>query len=197
MKRIVLLGCLMVPGVATAQEAPRAPFTGPYAGLSAGVHEHRFRLEFGDAEIGRTATRTYRDTGIAGGAFAGVDLAVSRRLRVGAEVSGHLGGGDGGRADFGGGRTFELRPRWGLTAVGRAGIVLGDRALVYATLGYGGYRYRLRTAVFVENASDWRDSVAFGGGVEYRLGDRIGMRADVRNLGGQATQFLLGVPIRF
>ena len=198
MKRIAVAAWLFVPGAALAQEAPRerAPFTGAYAGLGAGVHEHRFDLEISASGISRSARTTYRDAGAAAAAFAGYDLPIGRIVRVGAELSGHVGGGDGPRASLGP-LFYEQRPRWGVTAVARAGIVAGDRVMVYGTLGYGGYRYRLRSSVFVENASDWGDSLAYGGGVEYRISDRIGVRADVRNLSFQATQFLVGVPVRF
>jgi outer membrane immunogenic protein len=195
--RIVLGLVLLVPGVAAAQDGAVPRFTGLYAGPEVSVQEHGFDIEVSEPAVGFRSEREYGRTGVAAGGFAGFDFAATRRLRVGGEAGATVGGGSGGRADLPGGNRYEQRPRWGWRAVARAGYVLGDRTLVYATLGYGAQRNRIRTSIFIDGVGEWERGVAGGIGVEYRVARAVSLRLDARHVAGASNQLSLGVPIRF
>ncbi|MFD1036628.1 outer membrane protein [Sphingomonas hankookensis] len=170
-------------------------FTGAYAGIEAGVRQHRFELEVTEPRFGTTETRRYDAIGFGGGAFAGYDLAATSRLRLGVEAAVVAGGG----SPVAGvnGRSYREYPQWGYRVGGRIGYVVGDRALVYGAAGFGAQRHDFRDGLGVDNADHWSNGVSYGGGVEYRVSRRVGVRLDYRELGGVSRALTLGVPVRF
>ncbi|WP_230772787.1 outer membrane protein [Sphingomonas sp. Leaf4] len=197
MKLLVATGAAMVASAMPghAQDRLNTAFTGGYAGAEIGVQEHHFDLEITVPLFNVTETNTYRSRGVAGGAFAGFDLAVAPRVRLGAEAA--IGtGGTQATARLPGG-VYAEDPQWNYRVGGRAGYVIGDHALVYATLGYGAHRVRVTDDFAVEGASDWSHSVTYGGGIEVRASRRIGVRLDYRELAGVNRTLMLGVPVRF
>lgn len=181
------------PAAAAAQDA--RPFEGAYAGPEIGAHEHHFYIETTDLVTGDMRGRYYRAWGIGGGAFAGYDLAVSDAVRVGAEAEVSLGGATNRLDGYGG--TFAQHPRYGYRVVGRIGRVLGDRTMVYGSLGYGGHRYGIEDSIGIEDTRAWQSSFVVGGGVAYRIGRRVDVRLDFKHLDNSMSHILLGVPIRF
>lgn len=200
-KLLVATGVAMavsaVPGHAQDRSAPavEVAFTGVYAGLEAGVRQHRFELELTEPRFGTTETRRYDATGFGGGAFAGYDLALAPRIRLGVEAALVAGGGSPvARVN---GRSYREEPQWGYRVSGRAGYVVGDRVLVYAAAGYGAERHDFRDGLGISGADHWSNGVSYGGGVEYQVSRRVGVRLDYRELGGVSRALTLGVPVRF
>lgn len=202
MKRaLIVIGacCAAVP--ATAQE--RAPFTGPSAGVGVGYLEHHFGIEVEEARNGEVVSRRdfyERSDGVGAVAWGGYDWSISRRGRIGVEVEANVGGGrngfDGAEYGLDGGR-YEQTPRWGIHGTARAGYLLTDRLMPYASLGYGGNRYGIRDEVGLGRGNRWGSSFVVGAGAEYRLGTRVGVRLDGKHVDNQTWQLMVGVPVRF
>ena len=184
------------PMSASAQAVdPAVPFTGAYAGVEAGLHEHHFYIERSDPATGRVQGRYYRSWDIGGGAFAGYDAAVAPRVRIGGEIGISVGGGTPvARFETG---TYSQRPQWGYRVTAKAGYLIGDRTMAYGTFGYGGHRYRIDNRANVLDAHPWGSSFTIGAGIEHRLSDRAALRLDFRHLDNSMNHLLVGVPIRF
>lgn len=179
-----LLTCL--PATAFAQEKPA--FSGVYAGPEAGVLIHGFRL--GD----ENSSRKYVGAGVAGGGFAGVMLPATERLRLGGEVAVQAGGGTVRSQELF--AFYEQKARWGYSVTARAGYVLGDRTMVFAEAGYGGYRYDVRLANVIDDDGDGPDGLVGGIGIERQIGRNVGVRLRAQ-AGREHGRILLGLPIRF
>lgn len=180
----------------TTQSDVNAAFTGTYAGPELGAHEHHFYIEQTNLETGETRGRYYRAWGVGGGAFAGYELPIARRLRLGVEAGISLGG-NAPVYRVANGASYSQQPQWGLRATGRVGYVLGDKLLAYGTFGYGGHRYRLENTAGVTDTHNWGSSFTIGAGFEYRASRRIGVRLDFRHLDNSMSHILVGIPIRF
>ncbi|MET3724519.1 outer membrane beta-barrel protein [Sphingomonas trueperi] len=181
-------------GAATAH-AQQAPFSGTYAGVEAGVIEHHFYLDV-TVNDRPYSSRYYRDTGFGGGGFAGYDLAIAPRWRIGGEVEGTVGGGSPEaviRDDY----RYGQSPRVGYRVTGRLGFVATPRLLLYGKGGYGGNRYRLTGNAGVQDAHGWSSSFVVGAGAEWRVTDHAGLRLDYTHVDNSSHQLMLGVPIRF
>lgn len=176
---------------ARAQVADRPAFSGAYGGPEIGAHEHHFYIESSNG-----AGRYYRAWGVGGGVFAGYDLPVWPRVRIGIEASVSLGGATP-IARLTNGTFYARHPQWGLRGTGRVGYLLSDRLLAYGTFGYGGHYYRVDNPAGVTNSHDWGSSFTIGAGAEYRIARAIGVRLDFRHLDNSMSHFLIGVPIRF
>src|SRR5207244_629646 len=100
------------------------------------------------------SSRYYRASGVGAGLFAGYDLPVASRLRLGVEAEATFGGATP-TATFTDGTTFFEKPRYGYRLVGRAGYVAAPRLMIYASGGYGGNRYRLGGTAAVADAHQW------------------------------------------
>ena len=174
----------------------RPAFTGAYAGPEIGAHEHHFYLDQTARRTGSTEGRYYRAWGVGGGVFAGYDVAVLPRVRLGLEAGISVGGNNP-VARFPDGTDYTQHPQFGYRVTGRAGYLLGDRLLAYGTFGYGGHRYRLEGTARVEDARRWGSSFTIGAGFEYRASDRFGVRLDFRHLDNQMSHILVGIPVRF
>jgi outer membrane immunogenic protein len=191
---LVLPLAAMGPAAAMAQGSE--PFSGPYVGPELGLHEHHFYIRETDAVTGVSQGRYYRAWGVGGGVFAGYDLPLAERVRLGVEASLSIGGATA-EAHFDDGGFYRQNPRYGAKVTARLGYVLGEDVLVYGTAGYGGHRYRVEQSGEILGATDWGDSFTLGAGVELRLGDRAGLRLDLRHLDNQMNQVLVGIPVRF
>ncbi|MEL7708047.1 outer membrane beta-barrel protein [Citromicrobium bathyomarinum] len=181
--------------LAPAAHAQEVPFEGAYAGPLVGVLEHHFYLELTDEQTGATDGGYTRDWDIGGGAMAGYDLAVSDRVRIGAEVS-LLKGGGSPEIYLNGGR-YQQNERFGYRATLRAGVVAADRALFFVKGGFGGDRYAIDNSAGVEDAREWRTSFVVGAGAQVRLDERIDLRFEYEHLDSSAHAFFVGLPIRF
>ena len=194
---IVATGCCAAP--AMAQD--RVIFTGPSAGIGAGYLEHHFGLEVEASQNGELISRQdyyERSHGVGAVTWVGHDWAISPRGRIGVELEGNVGGRttsfDGSEYGLPGGR-YEQTPRWGVHGTVRAGYLLTDRLMPYASAGYGGNRYRVRDGVGLGDGNSWGSSFVVSAGVEYRASDRIGVRLDGKHVDNQTWQLMLGVPI--
>lgn len=185
---------LTMPSLAFAQ-AEDAPFTGPYIGADAGVAEHHFSLEETDLSTGQTKVQSHRAWGPGGSVFGGYDVAISPNVRIGAEL-GLVAGGDNPVARPNSGGRFSMYPQWGYRVTGRLGYVASETLMGYASFGYGGNHYRIENTAGVTGAHRWNSSFTVGGGAEYRLSPRIGIRADFRHLDNASNNFMLGAAIR-
>lgn len=192
---MMMIGWPMVADAQPAGQARNAAFTSGYAGAEIGAHEHHFFIEVSDPAGGPVEGRYYRAWGIGGGAFAGYDVAVAPRVRIGGEVGISLGG-DNPVARFDAG-TYSQHPQWGYRATAKIGYLIGKRTLAYGTFGYGGHRYRIDNDAGVLDAHEWGSSFTIGAGVEYRLSNRAGLRLDFRHLDNSMSHILIGVPVRF
>ncbi|WP_162875603.1 outer membrane protein [Sphingomonas crusticola] len=191
---IIVVAAAATPGFAANGRA--VAFTGAYAGPELGAHEHHFYLRETNLATGAQRGRYYRAWGVGGGAFAGYQFPVGRRVRIGAEVGWGIGG-DAPVAHFSGGTRYARHPQWGVRGTGRLGYMLTERLLGYGTFGYGGYRYRDDNSAGVTNAQAWASSFTVGAGAEYRLSTRLGIRLDFRHLDNSMSQILVGIPIQF
>ena len=184
----------LAAGAAAAAPADAA-FTGPYAGAEAGVIEHHYFLE--TRAGGLILNRGYRrGWGTGGGVVAGYDVAVSRRLRVGAEAGLVLGGATNPTV-FANGTSLVLKPRYGYRLTLHGGALLGSKLFAYVIGGYGGHHYRVSNSAGVTGIEESGSSFVVGAGAEYRLLRRAGLRFNYRHLDNQTHEFLVGVPVRF
>jgi outer membrane immunogenic protein len=189
-----VIACGSAAAPACAQEAA---FTGAHAGLEAGVLEHHYGIIV--EEDGIVVRDEYqRSWGVGGGIFAGYDMEVSPRIRVGTEASLVAGGETNTARIVQNGTELSLSPRWGYRLTGRAGLLVQSNLLVYALGGFGGHRYELRSnSAGVENPPVDGDSFIIGGGIEYRASRRMSLRFDFKHLDNQTNQFFIGIPVRF
>lgn len=197
MKYPSVMAALMVASPVAAQDA-RLPFTGPSVGIEAGPLEHHFVIEFEHYEndtLVASDERYYRASGFGGGVFASYDIAASRNWRLGIEIAGTAGGRRN-RATFDT-LVYEQRPDFGVRGTARAGYVLTPRLMAYGSVGYGGNKYRIRDGFGIGDTNAWGSSFVIGGGAEYRLDRRYGIRFDVKHVDNQTWQAFMGVPIRF
>ena len=191
---------LLATGVATSALAQEArPFTGPSVGVEAGYLEHHFALEFEERDAqGQLLSRDdqyYRAHGIGGGAFAGYDVAISERGRLGVEL-GVQAGGRTNAAHFDG-ASYSQAPRYGAHLAVRAGYAVTHRLMGYALTGYGGNRYRIRDGLGIGDENEWGSSFIVGAGAEYRASPRVGARLQLLHVDNQTWSVFAGVPIRF
>ena len=207
MKAIILATAAFWPAGAIAQTTSAdpdgagetraaAPFTGSYAGVELGGHEHHFYLNVTNLQTGRITSRYYRGWGFGGGAFVGHEFLVKPRVRVGVEAGISLGGNNP-VAHLPDGTFYTQHPRYGYRATGRVGYLLRENLMVYGTFGYGGHNYRLEGSAHVQDAHEWGSSFTVGAGVQYRLTENVGIRLDFRHLDNQMSHLLIGLPIRF
>lgn len=186
-----------------ADDAPIAPmvlpFTGATIGLEAGWIRHGFTAHFTDFDSsGETAvahTEGHGHGGFGGGAFAGYDFAVAPAIRLGAEVEVVFGGGTDTLTY--GSAFYAKRAHYGLRGVLRAGYVLTPRLMGYATLGYATDRYGIDDTLGVSPSDRSPGGLAVGGGAEYRIDRRFGVRLDYKHADDFSNQLFVGVPVRF
>jgi outer membrane immunogenic protein len=192
-RRLICIACLLWSSNVWAETRS---FTGPVAGIEAGVFEHHFFLET-DPPLPNQPGRYFRSWNVGASVFGGYDIAVADDVRVGVEISAITGGSTNTARSFGPVQQLSLTPRWGYRAVVRAGATLNDRALIYVTGGYGGDRYRTFNPSNVAGVSEWRSSFVVGTGVEIRASSRVGVRLDLKHVDNSSYQLLLGIPVRF
>src|SRR4051812_8596928 len=91
-KAFIVFAALAAGGPARADAAASgAPFSGFHAGAEAGGIEHHFYLT-ASRNGQQLSSRYYRASGIGAGLFAGYDVAVAPRVRLGAEAEATFGG---------------------------------------------------------------------------------------------------------
>jgi len=194
---IATLLCLTVSAGATdaqAQDLDTA-FTGPHLGAAVTATNHHFVAIESNA-TGIISTANVGAWGVGGEGFAGYDLRVSPRLRIGGEAQVEFGGRTAQTItpDF----SLGIDPRYGWSVTGRLGYVVTPKAMVYAGLGYGTHYYRtIASGAATGDGFDRNSSFILRGGMEYRLSKRAGVRLEFEHLDGTRNQFALGIPIRF
>jgi outer membrane immunogenic protein len=181
---------------ATTARAEDRPFIGPYAGIEAGAREDHDYFNIIDLQTGQAVSRYYRAVGPSAGAFAGYDVAIAEHVRIGGEAGINIGGGRDVARSPSGVRFFEQHPRYGYRLSVRAGYVATPRLLLYGTGGYGGNRYRIDYNPGIAGVYQWGSSFIVGGGAEYRVSRRVAVRVDFKHVDNQASQLMLGIPIR-
>lgn len=164
-------------------------------GAEAGLLEHHIYL----AEVGPGGERSnggyHRSWGAGAGLFVGYDVPLSRRVFIGAEMAGVVGGRDI-EANFSDGASYRASPRYGWRLKGRLGYNLTSDFSGYATVGYGGHTYRVDVRA-IEGAETSGSSFVVGGGMVYRLNRRVVIRLDASHLDNQSNQVFIGLPFRF
>ncbi|KTW00385.1 outer membrane protein, partial [Sphingomonas sanguinis] len=78
----------------------------------------------------------------------------------------------------------------------RAGYVLGDRTMVFAEAGYGGYRYDIRLVNVVDDGGNGPSGLVGGIGIERQIGRNVAVRLRAQ-AGSEHGRVLIGLPIRF
>ncbi len=182
---------LLVSAPAAWADDEDGSFRGGHGGGSVVAANHHFVVveSFTD---GTERSFNVSSWGLGGEAFAGYDLAIGKRLRIGGEAQLEFGGRAARYTDPA--YTIGIDPRYGWSVTGRLGYVVAPRSMLYAGIGYGGHRYRgIGAAVGLER----NDSFVLRGGVEYRLNRAAGVRLEFQHLDGTRNQFALGIPIRF
>ncbi|WP_010218734.1 outer membrane protein [Sphingomonas sp. PAMC 26621] len=193
---VTFVGIVAILSAPSASAQARS-YTGPFAGIEAGAREDHVFFDVANLDTGETLSRYYRAVGPSGGAFVGYDVAVAQNVRIGGEVGVNIGGGRPVARLPDSRRFFEEHPRYGYRLSLRAGYLATPRLLLYATGGYGGNRYRIDFNPGIPDIHQWGSSFIVGGGMEYRFRDRTAVRIDFKHVDNQASQLMLGVPIRF
>lgn len=189
--------------IATDEDARIAPmvlpFTGATVGIEAGWIQHRYTAAFTDFDSSGEGAINHREghssSGFGGGAFAGYDVAVAPSIRLGAEVEVVVGGST--NTLVYGDAIYAKRPHYGLRGVLRAGYVFNPRLMGYATLGYATNHYAIDDTIGVSPSDRSPGGLEVGGGAEYRIDRRLGVRLDFKHADDFANQLFVGVPVRF
>jgi len=192
-----------MPAIANAQTADiNENFAGPYVGAQIGWGKRSVDQNFSIANVPNFDRS--RD-GIDYGAYVGFDAPVGPSFVVGGEAE--IGGG--GKTlsqQLTPGITASIDPDWNYMFSGRAGLVAGERALIYGRLGYGREKIDLRVSDTAApansvNESGWSDGAVYGGGVEFALAPNTSARVEYRykDFDGSYNpqQLLAGVSFRF
>ena len=115
-------------------------------------------------------------------AFAGYDLAVTNKVRLGIEGAIGVGLDDGIRTSFAD-NSIEINPEFTYEITGRAGYLVSDNALVYLRGGFQSSRVEATVEPDGEEAFSDKGYVEgwlAGGGVEYALGGNLRTRLEYR-----------------
>jgi outer membrane immunogenic protein len=195
---------LLIAGLAaSAAPASAEEFDGPYVGVAAG---------FTRDEVGPALPQDVTISGDRGQdavyfqGFAGYNLAVAPRVRVGAEAAFGIGADD----DFvasANGTSLEIDPEYSFEFTGRVGYLVTDKLLAYARGGY--QNARVEFELTEAGAAPVRDKESLdgwlvGGGLDYAIGDHLSTRVEYRyvDLGNDGAsydrhQILAGVAWNF
>lgn len=202
-KYFIAAALLALPVAANAQSADAAGnFSGPYVGGQIGWGVRAIDESFGIAGV---PDFDRSKGGVDYGVYFGFDAPVGTNFVLGAEAE-IGGGGKTLRQNLATGITASLEPEWNYMLTGRAGFVAGERALIYARLGYGSEKVDIRVsdtnnAANSFSESEWSDGLVLGAGVEYALAPNTSARLEYRykDFGGSYTpeQILAGVSFRF
>ena len=189
--------------LAAASPALADEFEGPFVGAASGYSRDEVGPELGDGIA--LPTELTRDAAFFQ-VFAGYDLAVASKVRVGVEAAFGLGADDALRLRDPAG-AVTLDPEYTFEVSGRAGYLVADKALLYVR---GGYQNSRVEATVAETGSatvrdkDNADGWLVGGGVEYAFSDALRSRIEYRysDLGSDGAtwdrhQVLAGVLLNF
>ena len=172
---------LLAPAALLTFVSPAAadPFDGPHFGASAGYHRDEVGPQLGDdVELPRELTQDSAYFQL----FAGYDLAVAPKVRLGVEAAIGLGAEDELvlRNDAG---QIEIDPEYTFEATGRLGYLVSDKAMLYVRGGYQNSRIEASftpagqsTTRDKDNADGW----LVGGGGEYAFTDNLRTRIEYR-----------------
>lgn len=171
---IAPLALALISNPAQAEE-----FEGPFVGAAAGYSRDEIGPDVGDGltldqELDRDAAYFQL--------FAGYDHAVAPRVRVGVEAAFGIGADDELRLGDASG-AIVLDPEYTFEFTGRAGYLVGDKALLYVRGGYQNGRVEARlsetgqpTFRDKDNADGW----LAGGGLEYAFSNNLRSRIEYR-----------------
>ncbi|MGE0668759.1 MAG: outer membrane protein [Sphingomonadales bacterium] len=179
-------------GAAAAQSAgDRNPFTGFYAGGQVGYDSfqlnNRSDIPDFDDENGGRITGLGSD-GIAAGAVLGYSFPLGDAFILGVEGTGRWSDASGNTSvsDDTSDSRIEQGNRWSWGVMGRLGLMISDRTMLYASGGWGQTRFNTRfintpsggdpVEVFDDGLT--RDAWRVGGGVEAALGGGWAARLD-------------------
>ena len=200
-KYLVAAALLALPVAGHAQDVSEN-FSGPYVGGQVGYGNRSIDVDFGLAGV--PDFDRDRDS-IDYGAYFGFDAPVGTSFVLGGEAE--IGsGGRKLRQPLTTGLTATVDPDWNYMLSGRAGFLAGDRALIYARLGYGAEQVDIRVTDATTPANSFRDKgwsegAVYGGGVEYALSPTSSARVEYRykDFEGSYTnqQVLAGFSFRF
>lgn len=195
---------LLIAGLAaSAAPASAEAFDGPYVGVAAG---------FTRDEVGPALPQDVTISGDRGQdavyfqGFAGYNLAVAPRVRLGTEAAFGIGADD----NFVASNTnasLDIDPEYSFEFTGRVGYVVSDKLMAYARGGYQNARVEFELAEAgstVLRDKDNLDGWLVGGGLDYAFGDHLSTRVEYRyvDLGNDGAswdrhQVLAGVAWNF
>ena len=172
----IRFGAAPPPGPAAAARAP-VVFSGPYVGIQLGhgalVSDNRGTRNHGIVDILRASH------GGLLGVYAGAG-AVYGRAYIGAEVEGDVSAINWNIEREPTGRVYSAEHEYSYGAAARAGVLLGDSAMIYGRFGAVRTRFDIPYATtnrFVRSR-ETQTGLRFGGGLEIGLSGRARLRAD-------------------
>ena len=172
---------LLAPAAFLAFAAPASAeeFEGPFVGAGFGYSRDELGSEFDEGlELGNDPSKDAAYIQ----AFAGYDLAVTNKVRLGIEGAIGVGLDDGIRTSFAD-NSIEINPEFTYEITGRAGYLVSDNALVYLRGGFQSSRVEATVEPDGEEAFSDKGYVEgwlAGGGVEYALGGNLRTRLEYR-----------------
>ncbi|MEE9427547.1 MAG: outer membrane beta-barrel protein [Paracoccaceae bacterium] len=177
--RVLILSAAIVAGFALQSRA-QDRWDGYYAGISLDAKHTQ-------GSVGGNANHTYTDKTALVGLYAGRNFVSSSGFVWGPEISLAPFDLSGSRTDAANG-TSNISGGVLITPKIRAGFAT-DKALYYATLGYGLSDAGIKPAG--ATGKDWNRGLAYGVGAEFALGERWSTRVEFSryDLGGRSYSF--------
>ena len=166
------------PAPRTGPASPPVRFGGPYIGVQIG-HGALVTDNQGTRSGGTQVDISRASHGGVLGAFAGIGQVLGR-VYAGAEIEGDISAINWNIERDPNGRVYSAEHDYSYGIAGRAGVLIGDSALVYGRLGAVRTRFDVpysTTGVSIRSR-ETRTGVRFGGGLEIALSSRIRLRAD-------------------
>lgn len=171
---------LLAPAAFLAFAAPASAeeFEGPFVGAGFGYSRDELGNELDEGlELGDQLNKDAAYFQL----FAGYDLAVANKVRLGVEGAFGVALDDELRANFAG-NVIQIDPEFTYEITGRAGYLVSDNALVYLRGGFQSSRVEVAVASAGDTFSDegYVEGWLAGGGVEYALGGNLRTRLEYR-----------------
>jgi len=202
MHKIIVAAALLSASATAFAQDTGAPFAGPYAGVELGYGKRSINESSGLAGVPNfDRSRDSLDYGV----FAGFNAPVGSTFVLGGEAN--LGaGGKTLRQTLATGVAATADPKWNYALTGKAGVLAGERAMVYGLAGYGAERLRVtvadtRAGGLTVSDKGWSDGLVWGGGVEFAMTPASSVRVEYRQKDFDGSykpqQVMAGLSFRF
>lgn len=190
--KLSVISCFIIliySGTASAADADQGGF---YIAPAISFVEHHFTLE--ETTLVSTTVREVEKVGVGGAALAGYDFNVGNKILVGVRAQLDVGGGTPStRTALG---TVGIKPRWGYGLLGRAGLQIGGKSVVYGGVGYGGHKYGRISPPGVIPLKKFNNSFILSGGVEFQISRRQKIGFEFQHLDGTRNALMILLPIQ-